>query len=705
MSPKKVHAKPAPSKLKRDPADKSNPKTTRVEAAQRREPTVHTAAQRIGRKLDAMPDRVDIRDWPYQPTLSPLPHSVVSIGGVPHILDQGKEGACTGFGLAAVINYQLAKQGVKRSVSPRMLYEMARKYDEWPGENYEGSSARGAMIGWTRHGVCSLNSWEPDKHGAGYLTPKIAKEAQAVPGGSFYRVIHTQVRDVHAAVSELGAVYMTLMVHSGWDKPGPTTVDVAYEMLKRGKRVKVKAKLPVIRRLDRATDGHAVAILGYTAEGFIIQNSWGTDWGYKGFALLPYEDFILHATDVWAAQLGVPVNADVWTNPGGADTSAGLQRAAETIPLADIRPYIVDCGNNGMLSDSGKYWTTEEDVERLFDKTIHDATKAWKKRRVLIYLHGGLNSEEDVAKRVVSFRDVLLENEIYPIHIMWESGAMEIIGDLIKDVITEPDSRAGGIPDWMKKLRDRLVEAKDRTFEVSTARAGTALWGEMKRNAQLSSMLDSGQGAMQIIAKHVMEALGALSATDRAQWEFHVVAHSAGSIYFAYALEHLLKLKQEGINFASAHFMAPAMTTELFKTTVMPRIQDGSCPLPSLFVLSKVGELDDNVGPYGKSLLYLVSNAFEGRREVPLLGMEDFLDRDSALSGLFDKGEVAGHPALVIAGATATTGAIDLFSVSRSESHGGFDNDPDTLNSILRRILQPKDGVLKRMFQTRDLQY
>ena len=85
--------------------------------------------------------------------------------------------------------------------------------------------------------------------------------------------------------------------------------------------------------------------------------------------------------------------------------------------------------------------------------------------------------------------------------------------------------------------------------------------------------------------------------------------------------------------------------------------------------------------------------------------LEDFLERDSALSGLFDKGEVAGHPALVIAGATATTGAIDLFSVSRSESHGGFDNDPDTLNSILRRILQPKDGVLKRMFQTRDLQY
>lgn len=29
---------------------------------------------------------------------------------------------------------------------------MARRYGEWPGENYEGSSARGAMKGWHQHG-------------------------------------------------------------------------------------------------------------------------------------------------------------------------------------------------------------------------------------------------------------------------------------------------------------------------------------------------------------------------------------------------------------------------------------------------------------------------------------------------------------------------------------------------------------------------
>jgi hypothetical protein len=118
-----------------------------------------------GRTLDAMPDRIDIRDWPYQPTLQSLPHTVISIGEVPAILDQGDEGACTGFALAGVINHQLAKSGIKRRVSPRMLYEMARKYDEWPGEKYEGSSARGAMIGWTRHGVCEESLWPAEAVG------------------------------------------------------------------------------------------------------------------------------------------------------------------------------------------------------------------------------------------------------------------------------------------------------------------------------------------------------------------------------------------------------------------------------------------------------------------------------------------------------------------------------------------------------------
>lgn len=37
--------------------------------------------------------------------------------------------------------------------------------------------------------------------------------------------------------------------------------------------------------------GHAVAIVGYNKEGFIIRNSWGTSYGNNGYSILKYKDF------------------------------------------------------------------------------------------------------------------------------------------------------------------------------------------------------------------------------------------------------------------------------------------------------------------------------------------------------------------------------------------------------------------------------
>src|SRR5687767_693220 len=118
------------------------------------------------RKLDARPDTLDFRDKMFEPTLIEVPVNRplqdYRRSGTP-ILDQGTEGACTGFGLATVVHYLLRTRKVvpdRLDVSPRMLYEMARRYDEWPGEAYDGSSARGAMKGWHKHGVCSGGHWQ-----------------------------------------------------------------------------------------------------------------------------------------------------------------------------------------------------------------------------------------------------------------------------------------------------------------------------------------------------------------------------------------------------------------------------------------------------------------------------------------------------------------------------------------------------------------
>ncbi|MCO6418225.1 hypothetical protein JYK14_18945 [Siccirubricoccus sp. KC 17139] len=265
---------------------------------------------------------------------------------------------------------------------------------------------------------------------------------------------------------------------------------------------------------------------------------------------------------------------------------------------------------------------------------------------------------------------------------------------MIEDVFTKADERAAGAADWLRRLRDGLIEGKDLSLELTAAGLGGAMWREMKENARLSSVGETG--AMRIMLREVRSALAAAGGGRAAQgWELHVVAHSAGSIYAAHAMQLLL---DSGVPLASLHLMAPAITVELFNATLRPLIEAGKCPVPDTYVLSDQGERDDTVGPYGKSLLYLVSNAFEARRATPILGMEKFIRPvpegpkvEPALRALLE-------PTLVVAGATPPAG----LGPSRSNSHGGFDNDADTLNSILRRIL---GGAPARPFTTRDLQY
>src|SRR5262245_12950114 len=181
------------------------------------------------RVLDARPDTLDFRDRMFEPTLIEVPTrrplDEYRKARVP-ILDQGTEGACTGFGLATVVHYLLRTRQVvpdENQVSPRMLYDMARRYDEWPGENYSGSSARGAMKGWHKHGVCSRSHWVYDSGQETQdrkLFTKRFEEALRRPLGAYFRVNHKDLIAMHAAMSEVGILYATSTVHEGWQNVG-----------------------------------------------------------------------------------------------------------------------------------------------------------------------------------------------------------------------------------------------------------------------------------------------------------------------------------------------------------------------------------------------------------------------------------------------------------------------------------------------------
>lgn len=54
--------------------------------------------------------------------------------------DQGYEGACVGFGVSRMMTLLN-----RHRYDARWLYREAQKYDEWPGESYEGTSVRAGL--------------------------------------------------------------------------------------------------------------------------------------------------------------------------------------------------------------------------------------------------------------------------------------------------------------------------------------------------------------------------------------------------------------------------------------------------------------------------------------------------------------------------------------------------------------------------------
>lgn len=50
-----------------------------------------------------------------------------------------------------------------------------------------------------------------------------------------------------------------------------------------------------------ARGGHAVALVGYTPDAFIVRNSWGTGWGDRGFACAS----LSYAQDAFTEAYGV----------------------------------------------------------------------------------------------------------------------------------------------------------------------------------------------------------------------------------------------------------------------------------------------------------------------------------------------------------------------------------------------------------------
>ncbi len=472
----------------------------------------------------------------------------------------------------------------------------------------------------------------------------MAKEARETRLGAYLR-LQPDISDYHAALNEVGVIYASAQIHSNWDTPESGRIQPS----------------------GKPAGGHAFAIVGYDDKGFWVLNSWGPTWGQGGIAHWHYTDWATSVMDAWVLQLGVRAPEAFGAVPRvGPATTAGLFGFGDP-NRGDIIGHFVNIDDGRLVTD-GKYGSptppeTQETVKRLASQQANGG-KGFE--HLVIYAHGGLNSLPDEAKRIATWKrnDIFGRNQLYNFHLMWGSGFIdEVFGRLSTSSVA--GRAAGRFSDWL--------------FEAGPGKeAGSYAWRNMKQDARVafdaSNDYDGGY-------KGLLPLLGGLDKAPKRP-KLHLVGHSAGAIVLGNLLSALKRFKLGKIELGSIHLMAPACTVEFFKQHYEPYLKDkGGLKLQDklyLYNLTNMLELADTVSAnfpllpsYSRSLLYLVSRAYEEKPETPIAGMQLFAKGIPAAARLSIDYAASG-------GKTAST------------THGGFDNDAPTLTTIMSRILGKK---------------
>lgn len=686
------------------------------------------------RKFDARPDRIDFRDLPYRSRLINLPDKYPSdaviakwfpvYSAAQMVLNQGEEGSCTGFGLAAVVNYLRWERGNAEAkeagrdpaqnktdrISARMLYQNARLYDEWKGEDYGGSSCRGAMKGFHKHGVCVEAFWPnfAKKNQPGLAQNGWDENATQTPLGAYYRIDSKSIVDMQSAIFETHAIYVSADVHDGWD------------------RVKMNCKsiddaLIQAPRKPGDVGGHAFAIVGYIADGFIIQNSWGPEWGFQGFAILPYEDWTTYGADAWALTLGAPMKVSLppvkRKGKGGARDehkfrsptlrtevslderlrARAMQRASLARDISKVSPWIngeeakrlIFIGHNGSAERELVAANSGDDAVGIVVRDVVESAVNNGFKQIAIYDHGGLNNRGEGVDRARVLGPWLEANGIMPIFVVWQTGFLESATDILKGALEKLGVPVSADKFW---LRNKIEEIKDRAFEVFARDAGVkAIWENMKFRAAGAS---GTGGGLTVAARELDKALGSLG---KERPSIHLMGHSAGAIMQGHFLS---AMERNNLTASSIHLWAPACTVELatdkFGKAFAGKVADPKSTFIGL--LSDNNETNDACVPvlYSKSLLYLVSRALELEHKTPVLGMQTVWPQWSA-----DADFMQGHQK-ILNDWNAVSKNIQLdppiikpqVSTRREgskdekipASHGSFDNNVDVVNEAIKRI-------------------
>jgi hypothetical protein len=539
-------------------------------------------------------DPPDLRDRIYEPTLGQLKpilvNDVVAGGGVA-VRQQGDAPTCAGHALAAVIEILLNNGTV---VSADMLYRLAYQRQDNTHETADGGivSLRSVVKTLYHNGVCSSSLW-PDttkSHDASsvHLTPKQDQNAREVILGAYFNLRHT-LNEFHAALNEAGVIYVSAKTHDGWTHQ------------------KVKANKGKIVRKGSVEEGaHAFAIVGYTEDGFLVLNSWGSDWGHyqppshgkpiPGVALWGYDDWAGNIMDAWVLRLGVKTpgafaySIGDWGMPkGGASTSS--KRANVSTRESLIRWHYVHL-DDGRHVTTGAYPSSRGYVEDITQKLRASKDKP----TVLLSIAGGTDGLDQLMRHTAERLQRCRDRNVYLVSLAWCSDFVADTTSVFERIFEDAEKQLGRRGDTL----DALIERKARVI-------GRAFWRDVRAAAErciVGTPLPARCNEKEHVppkgdAWHVLTKMLELSGID-----VHISAEGVGAYMLNLAAGRPGSLLHKA---KSITLIAPTLTCTEFDNG-LGRVDAPHCL--TMFRPSHELEQRINMGAYGKTPLHLVARSF-----------------------------------------------------------------------------------------------
>lgn len=225
-----------------------------------------------------VPDLPDHRDHLYAATpaiLAKLPPKKDLRSGCPPVYDQGQLGSCTANAIGAAVQFDLKKQKLNVFIPSRLFIYYNERVIEGTVNSDSGAQIRDGIKSIASDGVCPEPEWPYDiSKFADKPTPQCYKDAAKCQAVGYQRLVSTNVNQLKGCIASGYPFVFGFTVYDGFESQEVAQTGVV--------------NLPGPQ--ETVQGGHAVLAVGYddTSQRFTVRNSWGKDWGIKGYFTIPY---------------------------------------------------------------------------------------------------------------------------------------------------------------------------------------------------------------------------------------------------------------------------------------------------------------------------------------------------------------------------------------------------------------------------------